>query len=101
MQIVELGDCSMIIMKDSDDAPWFSVGKIYREAERYHRVIVVEKRFDDEPRIKYDVEQASSEAIYSAGRLVLFFQDQVNPGFHLHDKVHLRTENAALRRKRK
>ena len=43
MQIVELGDCSMVIMKDSEDPPWISVGDIYRKAVKYGKKILVDK----------------------------------------------------------
>lgn len=100
MQIVELGDCSMVIMKDSNDAPWFSVGKIYREAAEYNnRVILVEKWSDDNPDIQNDISQKASECIYTAGRLILFFKDQVNPGFHLHDRVDLRIQSTRRSRR--
>ena len=85
MQIVELGDCSMVIMKDSSDTPWDSVGNYYRHSKRWHEKITV---------IRYEpdnncglIKQVCSDTIYTAGRLVLFFSDPINPGFHLHDKV--------------
>ena len=86
MQIVELGDCSMVIMKDSEDPPWVSVGDVYRNALRCKAgVILVEKENDE------DIFQKASDYIYTAGRLILFFKEQVNSGFHLHDKVVFRT----------
>lgn len=85
MQIVELGDCSMVIMKDSEDPPWISVGNIYRESLGKYRYISVYKAIDDDS----EVSQASSDAIYTGGRLVLFFSNPVNQNFHLHDRVEL------------
>ena len=43
MQIVELGDCSMVIMKDSEDPPWISVGDIYRHANDNYKRILIDK----------------------------------------------------------
>lgn len=43
MRIVELGDYSMVIMKDSEDLPWMSVGATYRTAEGYRMRIAVDK----------------------------------------------------------
>lgn len=83
MQIVELGDNTMVIMKDSCDPPWISVGSVYREASKY----------------KYNIEVRSSlnlrivhifdNYIYSAGRLVLFSEKEINPEFNLYDTVKL------------
>lgn len=83
MQIVELGDYSMVIMKDSEDPPWENVGNIYRYADRYGLSIGV------------DVEQItmsyleSSDYICTAGRLILLFEDKIPDRFHVHDKVKL------------
>ena len=80
MRIVELSDYTMVIMKDSDDPPWRSVGKIAYMAEGYGSIIV-------------DVEQitvnyiTASDFVCSAGKLVLFFKDKIPDKFHLHDKV--------------
>lgn len=81
MQIVELGDYSMIVMKDSEDPPWESIGNVYRAAAYFNSTILV------------DVEQltinhiTSTDFVYSGGRLVLFFKDAIPERFHLHDKV--------------
>ena len=85
MRITELGDCSMVIMKDSEDPPWITVGSVYRDAERYNSNIIVCKPSDTDPIIQ--IHQVSSDAVYTAGRLILFFKDSVNPEFHLHDRV--------------
>lgn len=82
MKIVELGDYSMVIMKDSDDPPWKSVGKIARIAKEDGDIIV-------------DVDQitvnyiSASDFVCSGGKLVLFFKDKIPDKFHLHDKVSL------------
>ncbi len=86
MQIVELGDCSMVIMKDSEDPPWVSVGNVYREATKYYRKILVDK--GDQLTFNY---LEASDYIYSAGRLVLFFKDTIPSRFQVHDKVYLTT----------
>ena len=86
MRIVELGDCSMVIMKDSDDAPWVSVGNIYRKAVRYKHNILVDK--GDQLTVHY---LESSDYVYTAGRLVLFFRDSIPEEYQLHDKVFLAT----------
>ena len=81
MKIVELSDYSMVIMKDSQDPPWVSVGNVYRAAVKHHDSIIV------------DVEQVTvnyiktSDYVYTAGRLVLFFKDKIPSSFHLQDKV--------------
>lgn len=81
MQIVELGDCSMVIMKDSEDPPWVSVGDVYRNAKKWNNQIVVAT-----PSMDYMA--VSSDYVYTAGRLVLFFKDDIKE-FSLHDKVDL------------
>lgn len=86
MQIVELGDCSMVIMKDSEDPPWVSVGNLYRRASKKHRNILVDN--GDQLTIQY---LESSDYVYTAGRLVLFFKDAIPNRFQLHDKVYLTT----------
>ena len=87
MQIVELGDCSMVIMKDSEDPPWKSVGSIYRFATENKRNIIVDK--GDQITFHY---LRSSEAIYTAGRLILFFKEAIPSKFQLHDKVTIDVE---------
>jgi hypothetical protein len=86
MQIVELGECSMVIMKDSEDPPWVSVGNIYRRAVNWHRPIIVDK--GEQITTSYLV---TSDCVYTAGRLVLFFKDAIPSRFKLHDKVYLTT----------
>ena len=86
MQIVELGDCSMVIMKDSEDPPWKNVGDAYREASKYRKKILV----DVGDQLTFDYLEAS-DYIYTAGRLVLFFKDSIPSRFQLHDKVFLTT----------
>lgn len=88
MQIVELGDNTMVIMKDSEDPPWESVGDVYRRAERYHRQILVD--IGDQLTFHY---LESSDFVYTAGRLVLFFKESIPSRFHLHDKVYLTTKH--------
>ena len=86
MQIVELGDYSMVIMKDSEDPPWRSLGDIYRKAKKFEDTIIV-----DTEQLTFNYLRAS-EYLYTAGRLVLFFKDHIPPRFHLHDKVVVVTE---------
>ena len=81
MRIVELGDNSMVVMKDSEDSTWESVGDIYRKAVRLRGTIIIDKE-----QITYDYLKVS-EYVYTAGRLVLFFKEQIPPRFQLHDKV--------------
>jgi hypothetical protein len=83
MQIVELGDCSMVIMKDSDDPPWMSVGDIYRKCIKRKGNIHIYQLH-----APYD-EMTASEAVYTAGRLVLFFKEAIRPTFWLHEKISL------------
>ena len=84
MRIVELSDYSMVIMKDSQDPPWASVGNAHRIAKKHGSVVVVAKEDENH---HLATRQPSSESIYTAGRLVLFFQYPVYPDFHLHDRV--------------
>ena len=77
----------MVIMKDSEDLPWVSVGNVYRKAQKHNRqitVMVYTQVTVDFPGTL--IERTASEAVYTAGRLVLFFQEPLE-GFHLHDKV--------------
>lgn len=83
MRIVEIGDCSMVIMKDSEDPPWVSVGNIYRQAKKYDCSILV-----DVDKITENCSE-SSDFVYTAGRLILFFKDDISSKFHLHDKVEI------------
>ena len=87
MQIVELGDCSMVIMKDSEDPPWVSIGDVYRRAIRKNKkrkIRVYANTYQD----TYLLE-VSSDYIYTAGRLVLFFKDKIRPEIKLHSTVKL------------
>ena len=84
MRIVELGDCSMAIMKDSEDSYYMSIGAIYRRASAYNMSIIVDK--GDWPTINY---LETKDYIYSAGRLILFFKETIDSRFHLHDKVYV------------
>ena len=81
MQIVELEDCSMVIMKDSCDPFWVSVGDVYRKANAHGYNISV---MSDDGTV-----DISSDYICSAGRLVLFFKDSIKDKFHLHASVSL------------
>lgn len=85
MRIVELGDCSIVIMKDSSDSFTFSVGSIYRLSKETGRPIKVIKITEDcqsESRC-----ETSSESVYTAGRLILFFKNDITFLFQLHDRV--------------
>ncbi len=86
MRIVELGDCSMVIMKDSEDPPWVSVGNIYRKASKYNENIIVDKG----NQLTYNYVE-SSDYVYTAGRLVLFFKEDISKKFSLYDRVFLTT----------
>ena len=86
MRIVELGDNSMVIMKDSEDPPWVSVGYIYREAVETGKKILV----DSGDQLTFHYLEAS-DYVCTAGRLVLFFRDNIPSRFKLHDKVYLTT----------
>lgn len=81
MRIVELSDYTMVIMKDSDDFLWNNVGDIYRKAKSLDATLAVDV---DQVTFHY---LESSDYIYSAGRLMLFFKDKIPDRFHLHDKV--------------
>lgn len=81
MRIVELSDYTMVIMKDSDDSFWNNIGDIYRKAKSLDVTLAVDV---DQVTFHY---LESSDYIYSAGRLMLFFKDKIPDRFHLHDKV--------------
>ena len=83
MRIVELGDCSMIIMKDSDDSMRYSVGNIYRNCKKYGIMPAV--TLDGEEYLSFY--QTPSDMIYTAGRLILFFKEGIDSRFHVGDKV--------------
>lgn len=90
MKIVELGDYSMVIMKDSEDSPWFSIGKIYRQSQRSKgHPLLVRSRNDGMDALATSDWIKSSESIYSAGRLVLYFPDSIANVFNIGDKVEL------------
>lgn len=74
----------MIIMKDSTDPPWISVGDVYREAKRKKRTIVVTKEGSV-------CGLWASDYVYTAGRLIVFFTDSIGSSFRLHDRVLLET----------
>lgn len=82
MRIVELSDYTMVVMKDSDDSLWSSVGDFYRYAKEYNYPILVDK---DQITHHYFV---SDDYIYSAGRLILYFKDKLK-GFSVGDKIAL------------
>ena len=91
MQIVELGDCSMVIMKDSEDPPWFSIGTEYREMKRWENYPMQVRGVRGELNEPCTNWVKSSDCIYTAGRLILYFQDvDLNSIFKLHDRVKLR-----------
>ena len=90
MRIVELGDCSMVIMKDSEDKPWFSIGNIYRDALKWKYPLMVRSRNDGMDALATSNWIKSSESIYSAGRLILYFQhNHISHTFNVGDKVEL------------
>lgn len=80
MRIIELGDYSMVIMKDSEDRIKVSIGDFYRFCYKNEYKITVEI-----PNTRHH--QMSDDCIYSGGRLILFFKDKVLPEFKLHQKV--------------
>ena len=90
MRIVELGDNSMVIMKDSEDPPWGSVGNSYRAAKRWMCPLKVRSINDGKSALATSNWMTSSESIYSSGRLILYFQnDNVSFCFKVGDRVEL------------
>ena len=87
MEIVELGDCSMAVMQNSDDDCYISLKRLYKEATRCDYPMIVDK--GNQITINY---LKSTDFIYSGDRLVLYFKDSIPPRFHLHDKVTLDLE---------
>jgi hypothetical protein len=81
MRIVELGDYSMVIMKDSNDSFYHSVGNYYRMAKRNNYNMEVISARGRSPH--------STDAVCTAGRLVLFFKDKVSDIFKIQDKVEI------------
>lgn len=90
MRIVELAENSMMIMKDSEDPPWVSVGQVYRLAQDHDNIISVAKWGSDivPTSIVY-----SSDYICTAGRLILFFPESLGSEWHLQDRVSLDLES--------
>lgn len=82
MRIVELSEYTMVIMKDSDDLPWANLGDIYRRARRYDSCLFV--NVGDQLTYSY---LSTNEYVYTAGRLILYFEQKIPDRFHLHDKV--------------
>lgn len=82
MRITELGDNSMVIMKDSTDRRNFTIGHYYRKAPSYGNGLCLR------------VAKASGgpwyracDMVYTAGRLILFFNEDISKEFSLHDRV--------------
>ena len=100
MRIVELSDYSMVIMKDSQDPPWYGVGDVYRQANSGNKTIAVERLLGEDPDFNA-FGQTSEEYVYTAGRLVLFFSDPVDSQFKLHDRVYLRILSTRRSRRNK
>lgn len=84
MRIVELSDYTMVIMKDSEDPPWVSVGKAYRYATKCNQHIEV-GLLDNDGEVTVCI--ASSDMVCTAGRLVLFFKDKIDSRYKLHSRV--------------
>jgi hypothetical protein len=91
MQIVELGDCSMVIMKDCLDSPWFSIGDKYRSMLQWKNFPMQVRGIEGEINRPCTNWVKSSDCIYTAGRLILYFNNvDLNTIFKLHDRVELR-----------
>lgn len=82
MRIVELTEYTMVVMKDSDDPPWVNLGDIYRRAIKYDSCLYV----DVGDQITY-YHTSTDKYVYTAGRLILYFEQKIPDRFHLHDKV--------------
>ena len=83
MQITEIGDNSMVIMKNSNDYMKATVGYYYRRAKKYgdNFCLCVAKENGEG-----DWHRAC-DMIYTAGRLILFFKKDISQWFALQDKV--------------
>lgn len=87
MRIVELTDYTMVIMKDSEDPPWISVGRIYRHSKKLSAPIRV--ALPTKVRRERGVTDIKSkDAVYNAGMLVLFFDNAIK-GYSVQDRVDL------------
>ena len=86
MRITELGEYSMVIMKDSEDPPWVSPGDIYRDASKYDKNILV----DVGNQLTFNYREFSNY-IYSGGRLILYFKNTIPSRFKLNSRVYLTT----------
>lgn len=85
MRIVELSDYSMVIMKDSENTFFFSIGDIYRSAkERCFSIAVVKLNEDDSKNMPTAV---SKDYIYTGGKLILYFDQSIKGLFNLQDRV--------------
>ena len=76
----------MVIMKDSQDPPWVTVSKPYRQAKDLNRAVEI-GLFEGDTEVATIYPEAISDSICTAGRLVLFFKDKIDPKFKLHSKV--------------
>ena len=91
MTILELGDYSMVIVKDSEDPYRRSLKKIYYEADFYDKKIIVDV---GNQITHYYIE--ASEFLYSARSLILFFKDKITDRFHVGDKVTVSTTYSSI-----
>ena len=90
MRIVEISDYSMMVMRDSEDPPWVTVGDVYRRASKGGYPIMVDI---DQLTFHY---RETSDYIYTAGRLILYFKEKITDKFSLHDRVCLVVNQSVL-----
>lgn len=82
MKIIELGDSTAVIMKDSEDYLWQSLAKLNDFAKRTHSKLGMRKAHTH-------IQQDASEFLYSGRRLFLFFKDNIKDDFDLGDSVEI------------
>lgn len=87
MIISELGDYSVIIMKDSEDKPWYSLNDTYTKAANNNLSIGIYKYLQKEGGRYKSVNMGSDNYIYSGRRLILFFKERVDKHFKVGDKI--------------
>ncbi len=85
MRIVEISDYTMVIMKDSDDPPWYSIGNFGDWPEKYRHMVFHAGILSEKEREKDWV--ISESFLCTGGKLILYFKDPLPDRFHKGDKI--------------
>lgn len=88
MRIVELSDYTMTIMKDSDDPFWFTVSSMHEMAKNKSlNLFITSEEIGPMPKPHHSA--IANDSLSSAGKLLLFSADKIDPSFKIGDKVYL------------